>query len=358
MTEKHASFTTHLRPSRCLALLADSEAVLDPDERKHLDECPGCRDYMLRVVGAVPPRPSAELLLATVERLRERADFPAAFKVLTSVVLIDGRPEVLQQAALASARLHREMGYFEIAVEQFRSLLQSPGLGVAARAACLNNLAWFERQKGGLDDAAAFLRQAAELARSETSLAVLKEYAETLHQQAVLMMTRGQYDEASSLIADALRIRVENDGPERLNTARSLLIQGAVRSLQGDPAAGLELLAQALEIRENALGPNHADVADLLCRMGDMYKAQGLRDEAKRAYDQAILSFQKSASTLLGTIGMARCHARLAEIYADWNRPDLARGFAARALPVLDRYRECDQTAYESAVRHAVAHTG
>jgi tetratricopeptide (TPR) repeat protein len=335
MTEKDASFTTHLRPSRCVSLLTDPEASLDADERKHLDECRRCRDYVLRVMGVLPPRPTAEQLLAKVERLREHADFPGAFRILTSVVLIDGRPEIRQQCALASARLHREMGYFEIAVEQFRSLLRSPDLGVVAKIDCLNNLAWFERQNQNLVAAAALLREAAELGRADPSRAVRKEYAETLHQQAVVVMTHEDYDEATSLIAAAVHIREEIDGEERLDLARSLLVQGAIRSMQGDLDAGLKLFQRALAIRVKALGPNHADVADLLCRMGDIYKEQNRHTEAKCAYDQAIVSCKKSASTLLGAIGLVRCHTRLAEIYPDLDKTDVAHDFAARTLTVV-----------------------
>jgi tetratricopeptide (TPR) repeat protein len=350
MNEKNPTFTTHLRPSRCVGLLADSESSLDERERTHLEECPRCREYLSRLLGAVAARPmfelplkaadeaaTAEHLLAKVERLREHADFPGAFRLLTSVLLMDGRPEIRQQCALASARLHREMGYFEIAVEQFRSLLRSPDLGVAAKIDCLNNLAWFERQNQNLAAAAALLRDAARLGRSGTALAVRKEYAETLHQQAVVMMTREDYDTAAELIAEAVRAREEIDGEEQLDLARSLLVQGAIRSKQDDPAGGIELLSAAYELRVKALGPNHADVADLLCRMGDMYTIQGLHDEAKNSYDEAIVSFKNSASNLLGTIGLARCHARLREWYPDLDLPDVAQDFATRAQTVLAR---------------------
>src|SRR5688572_25816705 len=117
MTDRNAAFTTHLPPSCFFRLLADPEATLSPPERQHVEACATCRDNMLRVLGAVAPRASAEQLLAKVEWLRERGEFPRAFEALTSIVLLDGRPEVRQLCALASARLHRELGYFEIAVE-------------------------------------------------------------------------------------------------------------------------------------------------------------------------------------------------------------------------------------------------
>jgi tetratricopeptide (TPR) repeat protein len=356
MVERDAAFTTHLPPSCFFRLLADPEAALAPAQRKHVEECATCKENMLRVLGAVAPHPSARQLLARVERHRERGEFPRAFELLTSVVLLDGRPEVGQLCALASARLHREMGYFEIAVEQFRALLRSPGLGPAPRIACLNNLAWFERQNDDLDSAQALLRQAESLAAGEAALAVRKEHAETRHQQAVVLMIRRQLDGAAALIAEALRIREELDGPERLDVARSLLIQGAIRSHQGDPAGGVELLRQALAIRVAALGPYHADVADILCRIGDMYKMQGLDGEAKRTYDDAIASFKGLTSTLLGTIGLARCHARLAEIYPELNQPGQAADFASKALAVL-ALRESDRLAYESALRHVAVVT-
>lgn len=340
MDEKNGSFTTHLPPSRCVSLLAGPDTSLSEEEQRHLEGCPQCRDYVHRVLGALP-RPTAEDLLARVERLREHADFPGAFRILTSVVLIDGRPEIRYQAARASARLHREMGYFEIAVEQFRSLLRSPELGAAAQIDCLNNLAWFERQKQNLVAAVALLSEAAELGRSDTSIAVRKEYAETLHQLAVVMMMRQDLALATARIEEAIRIREVIDGEERLDLARSLLVQGAIRSLMGDLDGALGLFKFALRIRIKALGPNHGDVADLLCRIGDVYKEQGRSGKTRLAYRKAISSFKKSASTLLGAMGLARCHARLAEIFPELDGPEqtqlqdiAARTFTAVAQPL------------------------
>jgi len=254
---------------------------------------------------------SAEASLAKAQWLREYGSFAEAAGILCRISMADPAEKI--GVDVERARLHREMGQFEVAVGEFLAILEYPQLPVSARIACLNNLAWLARRyDADLDLAEHYLAEAATCAarRDERNR---KETAETKHQLAVIRMKQGDLRDAELLIDEVIRLREALNDSERLDVARSLLVKGAILEAYGKLDLALKYHQETLAIREAAFGLTHADVADTLYYLGDLYKKLGRLDDADATYGRAGVAYENAASTPQGRMALACCHSRLAD---------------------------------------------
>lgn len=319
-----------------------------------------------RLLQDLPPAPipwPGEIFLAEARWLREHGQLADAAAKLNRAELTCDNEEVSFDCLAERARLHREMGEFEVAAAEFGDLLQwleekEPGFGRGVKVTCCNNLAWLARKRGNLEEAQFYLDQAQHFA-GEHAGKFARQLTETDHQRAVVWMLLSSQvqggaallENASKLIDKVIEARQEIDSVECLNVARSLVIKAAILERKKLSAEALRISNEALKIRVDAFGEAHGDVADSLFRIADLHKLQGQWDTAIATYEKAIAAYQKSASTELGKIAMARCHARLAEVYTVLQQPKHARDHANAGLQIPNRLRECDAESFNTLVR-------
>src|SRR5262249_45763645 len=99
---------------------------------------------------------------------------------------------------------------------------------------------------------------------------------------------RASYSQAVQLLRDALEIREKTLGPEHSDTARSLNNLAFLLHDQGDFARARPLCERALAIREKALGPEHPDTAASLDILARVLIAQGDFGGARPLFERAL----------------------------------------------------------------------
>ena len=83
--------------------------------------------------------------------------------------------------------------------------------------------------------------------------------------------------------------------------AATLNNQAELYKEQGRYADAEPLYKRALAIRENALGPDHLDVAQSLNNLADLYSAQGRHADAEPLYKRALASIPEQKGSTLGS---------------------------------------------------------
>lgn len=86
--------------------------------------------------------------------------------------------------------------------------------------------------------------------------------------------------------------------------------------------------------KEETLGPEHLDVAEVFSKLADFYHAQGRLDEAESAYKRK-LALHENASR---RAGVGESLEDLAQFYADQGRPTLAKEFRNRSWELSSPY--------------------
>ncbi|NIP13689.1 MAG: TonB family protein, partial [Pseudomonas stutzeri] len=105
---------------------------------------------------------------------------------------------------------------------------------------------------------------------------------------------QGRYAEAEPLYQRALAIRENALGPDHSDVAQSLNNLAALYHAQGHYAEAEPLYQRALAIVEKALGPEHPHVATSLNNLAELYRAQGRYAEAEPLYQRALAIREKA----------------------------------------------------------------
>ena len=140
--------------------------------------------------------------------------------------------------------------------------------------------------------------------------------------QATLMDTMGHvyytlglYDQAASLLENAVKIRRQQLGPNSLDVAASTYNLAAVRVERGDAQEAERLTREALRIREQGLPPNHPDIARAVTLLAvAMQEAQRL-DDAERYYKRAAEMLRQAPGD--NEVELAGVQNDLATLYQD-----------------------------------------
>lgn len=99
---------------------------------------------------------------------------------------------------------------------------------------------------------------------------------------------RGDYSEALDLHARALAIREQALGPEHPDVAISLNNLAVTHAARGEHEEALALYERALAIDEAALGPEHPDIAYTLNNLASIHLARGAHKEAESLLTRAL----------------------------------------------------------------------
>ena len=162
------------------------------------------------------------------------------------------------------------------------------------------------------------------------------EATHMLNQAAYYLRERARYAEAESLFQQALQIREQVLGPHHLDTAQSLYNLGRLYFDQGRYAKAEPLYQRSLAIREQVLGPNHLEIARTLNSLALMYWAWGMK------YEEAECLYQRALPIYEQTVGIAHpytahCMNNLALLYVTQERYTEAEHLHRRVLAIREK---------------------
>ncbi len=117
--------------------------------------------------------------------------------------------------------------------------------------------------------------------------------AELMNKVGLLYEKLGMFDQAESLIRQALNTRRSLLGGSHLGVAESLQGLGVVLTDKGEYGEAETHLRDALAMHRKLLGSEHADVADDLNDLGLMLQYKGQSDEAEKCFREALAMHRK-----------------------------------------------------------------
>lgn len=124
----------------------------------------------------------------------------------------------------------------------------------------------------------------------------------TIHYEFVGLSSRvgrslqsdGRFDDAKFLLADCLKVRERNLGPQHPDTLTSVIDLGSVLAQQGRYEEAKAMHQRALEGYEKALGLEHPDTITSVSHLGLVLQGQGQYEEAKVMYQRALQGFERA----------------------------------------------------------------
>src|SRR5947199_336403 len=108
-----------------------------------------------------------------------------------------------------------------------------------------------------------------------------QEAAELLHRLGSYCYTQAQYSDAERYLYLSLQICERRDGPENIETARTLNVLGLVLLATYNYQKAESVQKRALALLEQILGPDHTDTAAVLCNLALLYTEHGKQDCAE-----------------------------------------------------------------------------
>jgi tetratricopeptide (TPR) repeat protein/DNA-binding XRE family transcriptional regulator len=146
---------------------------------------------------------------------------------------------------------------------------------------------------------------------------------------------RAQYAEAEALYLQALELREQALGPEHPDVAISLSNLTTLYWDQGKFMQVEPLFLRALAVRTQALGPEHPDVASSLNDLALLYKAQDRYDQAEPLFLRALAIREKALDP--EHLDMTATLHNLAMLYCNQDRFPEAEPLFLRALSICER---------------------
>jgi tetratricopeptide (TPR) repeat protein len=161
------------------------------------------------------------------------------------------------------------------------------------------------------------------------------EAARLLSRTGDHLYERGQYKEAESLCQRALRIREQALGPEHPEVAQSLNSLAVLYITQHLYERVESLCLRALSIQEQALGPQHTDVAVTLNDLAMLYYLQGKYEQVEPLYQRALSIFRNGPETT--HIYLTVTINNLAKLYVTQGKYEQAELLMQQALTMREQ---------------------
>ncbi len=171
-------------------------------------------------------------------------------------------------------------------IEEFEMTFPEAARLFNEAAAYLIVHAQYEQAESLLQQALTIRQQVLEVNHPDT--------ARTLNDLGVLYLTQGKYQQAEPLLQKALAIRQKKLGVEHPDTAANLNNRALLYYEQGRYSSAERMYQEALEIRRRVLKPGHPDIAQSLNNLAQLYTVQGKFSQAESLYEEALSSQEKT----------------------------------------------------------------
>ncbi|MFN5397682.1 MAG: tetratricopeptide repeat protein [Pseudanabaena sp.] len=225
-------------------------------------------------------------LLGDIER--NRGNWDAAESLFRQSLQL--RTELGDRAGMAMTwgslgDIERNRGNWDAAESLFRQSLQlRTELGDrAGMAMTWGALGYIESRRGNWDAAESLYRQCLAV---EEELGDRAGMATSWGLLGDVERNRGNWDAAESLYRQSLQLRTELG--DRAGIAMAWGVLGDIERNRGNWDAALEFFLNALTFKENLMGLDHPEVADLLVGLGSIYQQQQSYDQAEAYFSRAL----------------------------------------------------------------------
>lgn len=180
---------------------------------------------------------------------------------------------------------------------------------------------------------AALLLSASPGEAKETSPEELFREAERLERQAEELAGLEQYRDAERFAADALELREKQLGPNHATVAELLILKGDLLLAQEKPAQAEPLYQRALRIRETLYGPlPQPETAEVLVLLAGAQAAQKQTRKAQDIYERVLAVRELAVGA--GAPVIAKAMIGLAKIHLVEGQPKKAEPLVLRAIEV------------------------
>jgi len=112
--------------------------------------------------------------------------------------------------------------------------------------------------------------------------------ARLMNTMGIVYSSLGLYEPAEELLQEALETREEMLGPDHVDVAESLNSLARLHTLKHDFEQAAKWNERALAIREKTLGEDHPDVARSLHNLAELHRAQGEYAEAEPLFRRSL----------------------------------------------------------------------
>ncbi len=163
----------------------------------------------------------------------------------------------------------------------------------------------------------------------------LPEMPELLTNTATYLGNRSRYEEAELLYARTLQVLEQALGPEHVEVASSMHNLATVYAEQGNYTAAEKLYQRALGIREREMGSAHPEVANSLHSLAILYTEQGYYKKAELLHQRALQIREQVLEP--GHFDIASSLNSQASLYKDLGKYTKAEQFYQRALSIYKR---------------------
>ncbi|MBI5363862.1 MAG: serine/threonine protein kinase [Planctomycetes bacterium] len=194
-------------------------------------------------------------------------------------------------------------------------------------------LAFFQQQKGLVDEPLAHLEKALPVLRVGPVHARF-EAAAALRQRADVYRDQRRRKEARDDLVEALALREAMTGPDSLFTADVMHDLATVELELGAVDDAEEHARHALDVRRAGLG-DHRDTATALNTMGSVLQARGKRAEAREHVEAALAMRRRVLPE--GNAGLGDCYDRLGGLARDDGDLDGAKRWYGEAVANWER---------------------
>lgn len=202
---------------------------------------------------------------------------------------IGDQPEIRASLLDAVGGIYKNLGEFEEAgpvlheaLEIRRELYPDKHIDLAGS---MHNWADYNMLTGNYDQAIAYFQQAGEMYKS---LNENRKYALSIMELGWVFYEIGKYHKADSLVAGALEINLQELGPEHPEVARGYHYLGWIQNAMGRYDTSDSLFRQALDIRKNVYDDNHPLTAQTMQSLGRILYNMGKYEAAEQMEKQAL----------------------------------------------------------------------
>ena len=337
---------THLRAT--IEVLAEADASIIGRAVEMISELPRierCADIDALEIDAPPVdyASGAQQVIALEQRLVEAEALERAGKyraaLFVTAEIIDAASELHDERLLARARLRegvlqRHAGDYDAAETALIDAYErASGLRMTAEAAEAAATLVFVigYQLARVDEGRQWALHARPLARAAGTDEAVALY---LNNIGAVAYEAGQYDEAREAWAEALVIRERALGPEHPKVAGSLNNLGVVAIAEGEYERARTYHQRALEIWTNAHGGEHPQTSYSLNHLGRVALEQGRYVDARELYERALAIRERAlgpAHTLV-----ADTLANLGSLAEREGDPTRALEFHTRAVAIYE----------------------
>jgi tetratricopeptide (TPR) repeat protein/transcriptional regulator with XRE-family HTH domain len=159
--------------------------------------------------------------------------------------------------------------------------------------------------------------------------------AQLLHRAGTYLRDRERYEEAASLLKQAIAMREQLFGSAHPDVAQSAHALATLYWFRGWYEQAEPLFQQAIAIRQQTLGPEHLDLAESLNDLALLYGNQGRYEQAEPLYHQALAIYERDPQADLHAF--ANSLNNLAELYHYQGKYTQAEPLLLRALDIWEK---------------------